>query len=174
MSPNATWRRDLSTKLFLRVGPPFFYLLFFSSILLFVVLSPFIYLYGLLLCSMVWIDWSKKGKDLLVVYSSSEHSEEWMTRLSPLIADRAVFLDYGTRKTWERSSPAVLLFEIFGPKPTTEFFLQFYLPCVIVFPMFRRPITFNFGTHLKDREERFEQLRATVAGEPQESESTRD
>jgi hypothetical protein len=174
MSPNATWRRDLLNILFLRVGAPFFYLLFFSSILLFVVLSPFIYLYGLLLCSMVWIDWSKKGKDLLVVYSSSEHSEGWMTRLSPLIQDRAVLLDYTTRKTWPRTSPEVLLFEIFGPRPTTEFFLQFYLPCVIVFPMFRRPITFNFGTHPKDREERFEQLRITLAAPPQGTESIRD
>ena len=174
MSRDGTWRRDLSTKVFLRVGVPFFYLLFFSSILLFVVLSPFIYLYGLLLCSMVWIDWSKSGKDLLVVYSSSEHSEEWMARLSPLFRDRAVLLDYTARKDWERSSPAVQLFEIFGPRPTTEFFLQFYLPCVIVFPMFRRPQTFNFGTHPKDREERFEQLRATLAGQRQESESTRD
>jgi hypothetical protein len=173
MSPNATPRRDLFTKLFLRVGAPFFYFLFVSSILAVVVLWPFIYFYGLLLCSMVWIDWSKKGKDLLVVHTNGKHSEEWMARLSPLVADRAVFLDYSTRDVWERSSPSVQLFEIFGPRPTPEFFRQFYLPCVIVFPMFRRPLTFNFGTHPKDREERFEQLRATLAQQPQQNESTR-
>jgi hypothetical protein len=173
MSSKATPRRDLINILFLRVAAPFFYLLFLSSILAVVVAWPFAYLYGLLLCSMVWIDWSKKGKDLLVVYSSSEHSE-WMTRLSPLIRDRAVLLDYTTRNTWPRTSPEVLLFEIFGAKPIPEFVRQFYLPCVIVFPMFRRPQTFTFGKSSKDREDRFEQLRATLAGEPQESESSRN
>jgi hypothetical protein len=173
MSQRATPLRDLFTKVFFRAGTPFFYLLFFSSILLMFMFWPFVCLYGLLLCSMVWIDWSKKGKDLLVVYTNNKHSEEWMTRLSPLIADRAVFLDYSTRKTWERTEPAVQLFEIFGPRPTPEFVRQFYLPCVIVFPLFRRPQTFNFGTHPKDREERFEQLRATLAGQPRASESTR-
>lgn len=40
---------------------PFVYLVTILSILLYVVLSPLIFRYGLLLCSRVWIAWEKRG-----------------------------------------------------------------------------------------------------------------
>ncbi|HYM74399.1 MAG TPA: hypothetical protein VE377_00350 [Candidatus Dormibacteraeota bacterium] len=141
---------------------PFFYLLFVLSILLYVVLSPFAYLYGLLRCCEVWIDWAKEGKDVLVIDLASDHSREWISRLKPLLGGRAVFLHWSERKGWDRRSLAPQLFEVFGPHGMPEMFTASSLPAAIVFQTLRRPKVFTFGARSKNLDEKFEQLRAAL------------
>lgn len=141
---------------------PVFYAIFVLFILLYAALSPLVYFYGLLLCPMVWIEWEKQGKDVLVIQAESEHSREWMTRLSPLISNRAVILNWGQRKLWDRWSLPVQLYQVFGPHGMPERFTEFSLPSVILFRQLRRPKTFTFGTRAKDLETRLEQLRAAL------------
>jgi len=147
----------------LRVLAPIFYAIFVLSILLWLALLPLFYLYGMLLCPMVWIEWRKQGKDALVIFLNSKHSEEWMVRLSPMIAGRAVFLNWSERKQWDRWSLAAQLFEIFGPHGMPEQFTQHSLPAVIVFRELRRPKTFTFGNRSKNLEEKLVQLHAALA-----------
>ena len=56
--------REILSKVPLGLLQPVFYTIFVLSILLYIALSPLVYLYGLLLCTMVWIEWKKEGKDL--------------------------------------------------------------------------------------------------------------
>ena len=99
---------------------------------------------------------------MLVVHMDSEHSEEWMSRLSPLIGNRAVTLNYSHQDRWDRGSLPVQLFELFGPHPIPESFREHYLPAVVLFRGLRRPEKFTFGEGSKDREEKLERLRATL------------
>jgi hypothetical protein len=137
-------------------------MLFYVSVLLYVVISPFIFLYGLLLCPTAWIEWGRQGKDLLVVDTDSAHSKEWMLRILPIVGERAVFLDYGKRDQWERWSLAVQLFGIFGPHGIPERFTPYSLPAVILFEKLHRPKTFTFGERSKNREAKLEQLRSKL------------
>lgn len=43
---------------------PVFYLIFILSVLLYLILRPFFYAYGLLRCCEVWIDWKQRGQDV--------------------------------------------------------------------------------------------------------------
>ncbi len=141
---------------------PFFYLLYFSSILLFILLSPFIYLYGMLRCAEVWIDWKRQGKDVIVIELDSPHSREWISRLSPMLSNRAVFINWSNRKNWEPSMLAVQLFRVFGPHGIPEQFTAHSLPAAIVFRTFRRPMVFTFGERSRDREKKVGELFAVL------------
>ena len=141
---------------------PFYYFFFVSAALLYLALSPFVYLYGLLRCCEVWIEWSRQGKDVLVVDEASEHSREWMSRLTPLLGSRSVLLHWSRSQDWDRASLAAQLFRIFGPHPTHEMFTSASLPLAIVFRKLRLPMVFAFAARSKNLEENFEQLRAAL------------
>ena len=79
--------RTLLNKLPFQVLLPFMVAIYVLSMLL-------VFLYGLLLRPMVWIEWQKRGTDVLVIEAQSEHSREWIARLSPLVSGRAVFLNW--------------------------------------------------------------------------------
>jgi len=164
MSTGLQRLREILSKVPLKLSllAPVFYAIFVLSVLLYVALSPLIYLYGLLLCPMVWIEWERQRKDLLVIYAESNHSQEWMARLSPLISDRAVFLNWSERKRWDRWSLPVQLFDAFGPHWMPEQFTEFSLPSVIVFRKLRRPKRFNFGKRSKENEAILDQLQTAL------------
>jgi hypothetical protein len=155
--------RTVLNKLPFRVLVPVFVLVNVLSILLYVMLLPLIYLYGLLLCSKVWIEWEKEGKDVLVLQADSKHSREWMSRILPLVGSRAVLLDYSQRHNWERWSLPVQLIQIFGPHGMPERFTVHSLPAVILFRRLHRPERFFFGGRSKNCEEKIERLRAALA-----------
>jgi hypothetical protein len=155
--------RAILNKFPFRVLLPVIVLISVLSILLYVMLSPLIYLYGLLLCSKVWIEWEREGKDVLIVQADSIHSREWMSRILPLVGGRAVLLDYSQRDRWERWSLPVQLVEIFGPHGVPERFTVHSLPAVILFRKLRRPEKFFFGGRSKNCEEKIERLRAALA-----------
>ena len=154
--------RAILNKLPFRVLVPVFVLISILSILLYVMLSPLIYLYGLLLCSKLWIEWDREGKDALILQVDSEHSREWMSRILPLVGGRAVLLDYSQRERWDRWSLSVQLVAIFGPHGVPERFTVHSLPAVILFRKLRRPEKFLFGDRSKN-EEKIERLRAALA-----------
>jgi hypothetical protein len=154
--------REILNKAPLGLLQPVFYAIFFLSILLYVAFLPLSYLYGLLLCPIVWIEWGKQGKDVLVILAENDHSRAWMARLSPLISNRAVVLNWSERKRWDRWSLRVQLFEVFGPHGMPEQFTEFSLPSVVVFRQLRRPKKFTFGARAKDLEARLEQLSAAL------------
>ncbi|MGB6473592.1 MAG: hypothetical protein WBF04_05865 [Candidatus Sulfotelmatobacter sp.] len=151
------------SKLPFRVLEPVFVLINVLFILLYVMLSPLIYLYGFLLCSKVWIEWEREGKDVLVLEADSKHSRECMSRILPLVVGRAVLLDYSQRDRWDRWSLPAQLVEIFGPHGVPARFTVHSLPAVIVFKKLRRPEKFLFGGRSKNFEEKIERLRATLA-----------
>jgi len=158
--------REVFSKIPFGFLAPIFYFLFVSFILLYVALSPFVYLYGLLRCCEVWIDWARQGKDVLVIHLASDHSRDWISRLDPLTGGRAVFLNWSERKKWDRRSLAVQLFEVFGPHGMPEQFTAHSLPAVVVFRKLQRPKKFTFGEHCKDREGKLEELRAELIHPP--------
>jgi hypothetical protein len=136
---------------------------FYLSILLYVALSPLIFLYGLLLCPIVWIEWAKEGKDMLFIDKDGKYSREWIARILPMVGERAMFLNYSQHDRWERWSLVVQIFEIFGPHGMPERFTQYSLPAVILFRNLRLPRKFTFGEHCEDRETKLEQLRSELA-----------
>jgi hypothetical protein len=154
--------REILNRVPFKLLIPFLFLAFYVPILLYVVLSPLIYLYGLLLCSRVWIEWEEQGKDVLIVHTDGEHSEEWMSRIRPVVGDRAVLLNYNERDRWDRWSLPVQLFEIFGPQTMPGDFRRYALPSVIFFRKLHRPRKFSFGKP-KDCETRLENLRSEIA-----------
>ena len=141
---------------------PFFYLLFVSSALLYVVLLPFVYLYGMMRCAEVWIDWEKEGKDVLVIEWDSAHSHDWMLRLRPLVGERAVYLNWSHQKEWDSQSLAAQLFAVFGPHGMPEIFTSRSLPAAIVFRPLRRPKVFTFGDASKNQDQKLDELRSTL------------
>ena len=151
--------REVLNKLPFWVVLPFIVSISVLSVLLYIAFLPLAYLYGLLLRPMVWIEWEKRGHDVLVIETESDHSRQWMARLSPLITNRAVHLNWKQRKTWDRWSLPVQLFELFGPHGKPEQFTELSLPAVIVFRQLRRPKTFTFGSRPKDLDVKFESLR---------------
>ena len=155
--------REILNRIPFKVLVPFFYLIFFLSLLLNVLLSPFAYMYGLLLCSRVWIEWAEQGKDTLVVHADGPHSDEWMSRIRPVIGDRAIFLNYNEHDQWDRWSVPAQLFEIFGPQAMPASFRRHSLPSVIFFRRLHRPKKFSFGERSKECEAKLEQLRAELA-----------
>lgn len=154
--------RGILNKVPFALLQPVFYATFVLSILLYIAFSPLGYVYGLLLCPRVWIEWEKQGKDLLVIHAENAHSSDWMERLSPLISNRAVVLNWSQRKVWDRWSLPVQLFDVFGPHGMPERFTEFALPSVIFFKQLRRPKTFNFGSRSEDPESRLDHLRSTL------------
>lgn len=155
--------RQILEKLPLRLLEPVFGAIFVASIFLYVALSPLIYVYGLLLCPMVWIEWEKQGKDVLVIDAESPHSRDLMGRISPLISNRAIFLNWSQREQWNRWSLPVQLFDVFGPHGMPERFTESSLPAVIVFRRLRWPKRFTFGRRAKDLDARLEDLRSELS-----------
>jgi hypothetical protein len=154
--------REALSKIPIGFWAPVFYSVFILSILLYVVLYPVVYVYGLLLCCEVWIEWTKRRKDVLIIHLSSDYSREWMSRLSPFIAERATFLDWSNRKNWDPWSLEAQLFRIFGPHGMPEQFTANSLPAAIVFRKLLIPKAFTFGERSKTREQKLEQLHALL------------
>jgi hypothetical protein len=136
---------------------PIYYLITFLWLVLWILVSPFIFAYRLALSVVAWFAMSP-GKDIVVVTNDSEVCKSWMPQLMPLIGERGVFLNYDERRSWRRWSLPVRLFHAFGPAPTAQTFLPHSLPVVIVVKNFRRPQLFSFGSLSKDREVMLEKL----------------
>lgn len=154
--------RDILNKVPFKILVPFVVLIYYLSILLYVVFLPLAYVYGRLLCARVWIEWEKQGNDALIVYTGGQHSEEWMSRIRDLVGAPAVFLNYDDRDRWDRWSLPAQLFHIFGPHAIPDRFTPDNLPAVIVFRRIQSPAKFIFGKRTKEPEAGLERLRAEL------------
>lgn len=154
----------LRRQLPFRLQIPFFVvgILFYGSILLYVLFLRVIYLYGWLLCAVAWFLLPRAGKDILAVHDGTQNSAARMSELEPLFTGRTHYLNYDDRKKWDRWSLPILLFYQFGPKPIPEFFMPHSLPAVIVFRKFHMPKLFTFGDRTKEPEKKLEQLRSLI------------
>jgi hypothetical protein len=63
---------DILNKVPFKLLIPLFVFIYYLSILLYILFLPLAYVYGWLLCSQVWIEWKKQGKDTPVVYTSGQ------------------------------------------------------------------------------------------------------
>ncbi len=87
---------------------------------------------------LVWLWWLPRGKDVLYVSSDSPIWKEYMqTEIHPMVASRAVELNWSDRSRWPRWSFRVRVFRTV--KPGRDF-----NPMVVLFRPFRRPRTFRF------------------------------
>jgi hypothetical protein len=124
--------------------------------------SPLILLYGFTLLCRVWFNWKREGKDVLIVLSDSQGSHRRMERISPLVKDRAKFINWSKRASWRRLSLGPQLFYyfycFFGPPP---FARERSLPAVIVFRRLRLPRSFSF--YGQSTETFFDRLEAALA-----------
>ncbi len=125
-----------------------------AQISLFVVLLPIlipllfialvvIILYQLSLYLLIWLLWLPRGKNVLFVNSDSPIWKEYMSnQVLPLVASRAVILNWSERKNWPRWSLATHFFRAHAGH-------REFNPMVVAFRPLRRAEFFRFYGPLK-------------------------
>jgi hypothetical protein len=94
--------------------------------------------------AVIWLWWLPKGKDILFVSSDSSIWKEYMeTQILPMVAGRAVVLNWSQRKLWSRFSFPVHLFRTFRG-------WRDFNPMVVVFRPLRPARVFRFLPAFKD------------------------
>jgi len=87
---------------------------------------------------LVWVYWLPKGKDVLYVSSESPIWKEYMeTEIFPLVAGRAVVLNWSDRSEWPKGSFFVRVFRTFDRG-------RDFNPMIVFFRPFRRARIFRF------------------------------
>jgi hypothetical protein len=111
---------------------------------------------ALVLLSIVWLTWCRRGRYAMVVYSNSPVWQEYFeSRVLPELGDRAVVLNWSERKSWARSMP-VMLFHMFAGSDE-------FNPLALVFEPFTWPRRFRF----------YHAFRSYKRGRPEEVEAVR-
>lgn len=99
--------------------------------------------YAICLNIVIWVQWCKRGKDILFVYSDSPIWHDYLDeRVLPHLGDRAIVLNWSHRKTWNESL-ATAAFRHFGGDKE-------FNPLAVVFRPFRRARTFRFWQPFRD------------------------
>jgi len=106
---------------------------------------------------LVWVWWLPKGKDVLFVSSDSSTWKEYMeTEILPLVAERAIVLNWSERNNWPKWSFVVRVFRTFGRG-------RDFNPMVVVFRPLHRAEVFRFLPAFRDckhgHSENLEQIR---------------
>src|SRR5690242_18734438 len=117
------------------VGPMIhglYYLLLILAIPFMVVALPLHWFYGLILREIALHQSKRTGKDIVVVQNMARVPNHFMTKIEPLLGDRAMFLDFAERHQWPKRNLAVRLYRRFGPKTTVESLNSSYLPVVLL------------------------------------------
>jgi hypothetical protein len=136
--------------------------LYYGSILLCLLLWPLTLLYSSILCIIGWLVLPARGKDVVLVHNGADGLDGWMSEIEPLVAHRAMLLDYEDRKRWKRWSLPVQFYNHFGPLVLPQRFVPDSLPVVIVLNRFRWPRTFSFGKHSREPDEKMTLLRSEL------------
>jgi hypothetical protein len=115
------------------------------------------WMYRVTLYLLIWLWWSRNGKDVLLVYSNSPIWHGYMTtQILPLVQERAIVLNWSERRSWRERSLAVRAFNMF--KGARDF-----NPMIILFRPFRAAKSFRF----------FPSFKAWKHGDPKEVEQLR-
>jgi len=93
---------------------------------------------------LVQLLWLPRGKDVLLVYSDSPIWHDYMVNeIAPLVAERAVVLNWSERRKWRRWSLAVNVFRSYGR-------WREYNPMVLLFRPMGRTRVFRFWSAFQD------------------------
>jgi hypothetical protein len=104
----------------------------------------FIILNRIIIYPLIWFRWSPNGKDVLFVSSDSPIWHEYMqTKILPLVAERAIVLNWSERSKWSKLSLTVRVFRTFGGE-------RDFNPMVVLFRPFQRAKVFRFLPALKE------------------------
>jgi hypothetical protein len=96
------------------------------------------WIYRITLYLLIWLSWLRSGKDVLFIYSDSPIWHEYMTtQILPVVQERAVVLNWSERKTWQKRSLAVRVFNMFSGG-------RDFNPMVMLFRPFRGAKSFRF------------------------------
>ena len=106
---------------------------------------------------LVWVWWLPRGKDVLYISSDGPIWKEYMeTEVVPLVAQRAIVLNWSGRSGWPKWSFAARVFRTFGRG-------RDFNPMVVLFRPFRSAKVFRFLPALQEWKHgdriRVEQLR---------------
>jgi hypothetical protein len=84
------------------------------------------FLFSLLVLASVWLSWSWRGKDLLVIYSDSPLWKDYFeSGLLPRLSNRAKVLNWSDRSKWQLLSLKRMVFSHFaGEKDFNPMLLQ--------------------------------------------------
>jgi len=101
-------------------------------------------LYAIVLQVVIWLCWCTRGVNVLLVYSSSPHWQEYIeSHIIPKLPPSTVVLNWSERRRWRLFSLSVLAFRLFGGS-------REFNPLVVVFRPFRWAKTFRFWKPFRD------------------------
>jgi hypothetical protein len=148
-------QKKSSTRRYVEVGLIVLLLPLFLPIIVLALLLHF--LNKTIVYLLVWLWWMPQGKDVLLVFSDSPIWRRYMEQeIMPLVARRAVTLNWSERSKWSRWAVAVHVFHTFAGQRDSN-------PIVILFLPLRPVRVFRFLPAFKDlkhgKAETVEQLR---------------
>jgi hypothetical protein len=131
-------------RLFLALSLPVLLVLLPVVLLSLLAVLAIILVANALVLIAVWMLWSPRGKDTLVVYSQSPHWKEYFeSDLLPKLERRAMALNWSERSRWSWFDLRVVLFRAFKGNKS-------FVPMILVVPPFQRPKTFCFYEAFQD------------------------
>jgi hypothetical protein len=139
---------------------PAAYLIGFLWVVCLVICLPLIAMYCFALCIGAWFFLPRFGKDVLVVSNGKADVEPWLSQITPMVTERALFLNYEEHQNWQRWSLPVMLFYAFGPSAKNS------LPAVLLMRRFRLPAQYSFGERALDKQTKLDELRAALGSVP--------
>jgi hypothetical protein len=92
-----------------------------------------------------WFFRPRFGKDVLVVSNGKADAEPWLSQITPMVKERALFLNYEEHQNWQRWSLPVMLFDTFGPSAKPASFIKYSLPALLLMRRFRLPTQYSLG-----------------------------
>jgi hypothetical protein len=145
---------------------PAVYLIGFLSVVWLVICLPLIPIYYSALCTGAWFFLPRFGKDVLVVSNGKADAEPWLSQITPMVRERALFLNYEEHQNWQRWSLPVMLFDAFGPSEKPASFIKYSLPAVLLMRRFRLPTQYSFGERALDKQTKLDELKAALGSVP--------
>jgi|SRR5215472_3967792 len=145
---------------------PVVYLIGFLSVVWLVICLPLVPIYYSALCIGTWFFLPRSGKDVLVVSNGKADAEPWLSQITPMLKERALFLNYEEHQNWKRWSLPVMLFHAFGPSAKPASFIKYRLPAVLVMRRFRLPTQYSFGERALDKQTKLDELKAALGSVP--------
>jgi hypothetical protein len=145
---------------------PVVYLIGFLSVIWFVICLPLIPIYYFSLCIGAWFFLPGLGKDVLVVSNGKGDAEPWLSQITLMVKERALFLNYEEHENWPRWSLTVMLLHAFGPSGKPASFIRYSLPAVLLMRRFRLPTHYSFGERARDKETKLDELKVALGSVP--------
>ena len=100
--------------------------------------------YAIVLQAVIWICWSARGVNVLLVYSDSPNWHDYIeTNIIPRLPPSTVTINWSDRRNWKRFSLPVMAARFFGGS-------REFNPMIVVFRPFHWAKTYRFWQPFKD------------------------